>query len=103
MDQCNNFQVEIGTELHEKLLCLKERLQLKLDHYRFEEQCFDINKVLVEHGYFLRVFETKKKFIAIMKKKNSEKQEMKKNVSRCIVKKQDTKNISKKVRKFLGL
>ena len=69
MDQCNNFQVEIGTELHEKLLCLKERLQLKLDHYRFEEQCFDINKVLVEHGYFLRVFETKKKFIAIMKKK----------------------------------
>ena len=69
MDQCNNFQVEIGTELHEKLLCLKERLQLKLDHYRFEEQCFDIIKVLVEHGYFLRVFETKKKFIAIMKKK----------------------------------
>ena len=41
IDQCNNFQDEIGTKLHEKLLGLKERLQLKLDYDRFEEQCFE--------------------------------------------------------------
>ena len=73
--------------MYEKLLGLKERLQLKLDHHRFEEQCFDINKALREHRYFFRVFEAKKKFITAIKK-GSEKQEMKKkNVSSCIVEK----------------
>ena len=37
VNQCNNFQDEIGAELYEKLLGLKKRLQLKLDHHRFEE------------------------------------------------------------------
>ena len=41
IDQCNNFQDEIGTELYEKLLGLMEKLQLKLDYDRFEEQCFE--------------------------------------------------------------
>ena len=68
VDQCNHFQDEVGTELYGKLLGLKESLQLKLDHHRFEEQYFDINKALIEHGYFLRVFEAKKKFITVMKK-----------------------------------
>ena len=75
LDQCNDFQDEIGTELYEKLLGLNERLLLELDHLWFEEQCFEINKTLIEHGYFLRVFEAKKKFITVMKK-DSEKQEM---------------------------
>ena len=48
-----------------------------MDHHRFDEQCFDINKVLTEHGHFLRVFEAKKKFITVMKK-DSERQEIKK-------------------------
>ena len=65
--------------MYEKLLGLKERLQLKLDHHRFEEQCFDINKALREHRYFFRVFEAKKKFITAIKK-GSEKQEMKKKM-----------------------
>ena len=73
VDQCNNFQDEIGTELY------KKRLQLKLGHHRFEEQCFDINKTLIEHGYFLRVFEAKKKLITVMKKE-CDKQEMKKKL-----------------------
>ena len=80
VDKCDNFQDEIG-----KLLGLNEILQLILDHRRFEEQCFDINKALIEHGYFLRV-EGKKKFIALIKK-DSKKQETKKNGSSCIVKK----------------
>ena len=77
VDQRNNFQDEIGTELYKKLLGLKKRFQLKLDHHRFEEQCFGINKALIEHGYFLRVFEAKKKLTTVMKKE-CDKQEMKK-------------------------
>ena len=79
VDQCNNFQDEIGTELYKKLLGLKKRFQLKLDHHRFEEQCFGINKALIEHGYFLRVFEAKKKLTTVMKKE-CDKQEMKKKM-----------------------
>ena len=48
---CNTFQDEMGTELYEKLLGLKEKFQLNLDHHRFEEQCFEINKTLIEDGY----------------------------------------------------
>ena len=68
------------------MLGLKERLQVKLDHHRFEEQCFDINEILLENGYFLRVFEAKNKFVNV-KKKDSEKQGMKKYVSSCILEK----------------
>ena len=60
IDQCNNFQDEIGTELYEKLLGLKERLQLKFDHHWTT--------------------------IGLVKK-DSEKEEMKKNVSSCIMEK----------------
>ena len=68
VDQCDNFNDEIEAELYEKLLGLKGKIQLKLDHHRFEEQGFEINKSLIKHGYFLRVFELKKKFRTVMKK-----------------------------------
>ena len=68
VDQYNNFQDEIGTELYKKLLGLKESYRLKLDDHRFEKQCFDINKALIEHQYFLKVSEVKKKLITVMKK-----------------------------------
>ena len=77
VDQCDNFREEIGTELYEKLLGLRGKLQLKLDHRRFEGQCFEENKALIEYGYFLRLFELKKKFRTYMKK-DSKKQKLKK-------------------------
>ena len=67
--QCNNFHDETGTELYEKLL----KFKLKLNYQRFEEQCLDINKALIEQGYVLMVFEAKNKFITLFKK-DSEKQ-----------------------------
>ena len=51
-----------------------------MDHNRFEEQCFDINKALIEHGYFLKVFNCNEK--RQRKGGNEEK-----NVSSCIVEK----------------
>ena len=37
VDQYNTFQDEMGIELYEKLLGLKERFQLKLDLHGFED------------------------------------------------------------------
>ena len=57
------------TELCENLLDLKEKLQPKFDRYRFEGQCFEVNKeLLIKYGCFLRVFKLKKKFRTVMKK-----------------------------------
>ena len=66
---------------------MKKRLLLKLDYHRFEGQSFELNKVLAKYGYFLRVFELKKKFRTISKKKDSEKQEMRKKISTCVMEK----------------
>ena len=68
------------------MLGLKERLQLKLDYRRFDRQCFELNKMLAKYRYFLRVFELKKKFRTICKK-DSEKQEMRKKISSCVMEK----------------
>ena len=84
VDQCDNFKDKKGVELYEK--ASKEKLQLKYNHHRFEGQCFQINKTVTEYGYLLRIFELKKKFRTVMKK-DSKKQEMKKNVSSCIIEK----------------
>ena len=46
-DRCDEFQSEIEPKLYEKLLNLEEKLQSKLDHRRFEEQCFELNKTLI--------------------------------------------------------
>ena len=66
------------------MLGLKESLQLILDHRRFEEQCFDINKALIEHKYLIAC-EDKKKFITVMKKDREKRERKKKNDSSWIV------------------
>ena len=57
-----------------------------MEHPRFEGECFEVYKAIIEHGYFLRVFELKKKF-RTSKKKDSKKAETKKNISSCIMEK----------------
>ena len=69
VDKCDNFGEEIATELYEQLLGLRGELQLKLDHQRLERQSFEVNKALIEYGYFLRVIELKKKNRTVMKKR----------------------------------
>ena len=83
VDQCNSFQDEIVIELYEKLLGLKERFQLKLDLHRFEEQCFEINNTLIEQGYFLKVFEAKRKHNFNEKRQRKTVNEAR-NISSCI-------------------
>ena len=42
-NRCDKFQSEIEPKLYEKVLNMKEKLQLKLNYRRFEEQCFELN------------------------------------------------------------
>ena len=51
------------SDVHSQLCDEKDFLQLDLDYQKFQKQCFRINKILSKHGYFLRVFEKKKKIL----------------------------------------
>ena len=44
----------------EQLSC--ENLNFSLDLQEFERVCYQINEILIEHNFFLRVFEQKNKY-----------------------------------------
>ena len=68
-------------------------MRLDLDILNFENQCFQINRILNKNNFFLRVFELKEKFRALIK------QDPKKNVIRdlssCIFEKFNDFNIAR--------
>ena len=61
----------------------------KLDHslFGFFERCQKINEVLAEHGYFLRFYERRNKFRYQIKKKLTDKNGTRKELSACVVQK----------------
>ena len=40
----------------------QEKFNIILDYQKFNNQCHEVNMLLAKHGYFLKVFEFKKKF-----------------------------------------
>ena len=81
----------------------REKFDLDLDNQKFNQQCLDINQILVKEGYFLRVYELKNKFREV-RLKNSKEQKIVRQLSSCIQEKFDGFNIvcveySKKLRK----
>ena len=40
----------------------QEKFNITLDYQKFNNQYYEVNMILVQHGYFLRVFELKNKF-----------------------------------------
>ena len=61
-------QNEIINQIMERLSC--ENLNFSLDLQEFEHVCYQINEILIEHNYFLRVFEQKNKYRNMFLKKN---------------------------------
>ena len=53
---------KIGASLYQELEQKKQIRVLNLDRADFDNMCFDINEILVEHNLFLRVYERKDKF-----------------------------------------
>ena len=47
---------KIAKDIFQKLGAKKQICVMDLDRANFDDMCFDINEILIEHNYFLRVF-----------------------------------------------
>ena len=63
----NELKEDEGAEISDEIYPLKEIMRLDLDILNFENQCFQINRILNKNNFFLRVFELKEKFRALIK------------------------------------
>ena len=63
----NELKEDVGAEISDEIYLLKEIMRLDLDILNFENQCFQINRILNKNNFFLRVFELKEKFRALIK------------------------------------
>ena len=77
-NETENFEYEvlknkIGADLYQKLEQKKQMCVLNLDRADFDNMCFDINEILVEHNLFLRVYERKDKFRYLFRRTNEKK------------------------------
>ena len=63
----NELKKDVGAEISDEIYPLKEIVRLDLDILNFENQCFQINLILNKNNFFLRVFELKEKFRALIK------------------------------------
>ena len=73
-----------GSELFQKLNAKKQICVLDLDRANFDNMCFDINEILVEHVFVLRVCERKDKFRYLFHKKE-EKTDTIKTLPTCLM------------------
>ena len=81
----------------------RDKFELELDKEKFNQKCLDINEILSKEGYFLRVYELKKKFRELTLK-SSKQQNIIRQLSSCVHEKFDGFHIvcveySKKARK----
>ena len=71
-------------KIFEKLSC--ENIKFSLDLQKFNNICYEINEVLIEFVFFLRVFEQKNKYRQLLIKK-TEKQNQNKQLASCLIQK----------------
>ena len=77
-------QNEVINQIIERLSC--ENFNFSLDLQEFERICYQINEILSEYNFFLRVFEQKNKYRNILLKK-PEKQTQIKQLASCLIQK----------------
>ena len=85
-DFCENddeIKTDIGIELFDELNQIKENLRLDLDIMNFENQCFQINRILNKNKMFLKVYELKEKFHALIQQ-CPDKKNVIRDISSCI-------------------
>ena len=83
---------DVKTEIFDEVNLLRDRLRLDLELMNFENQCFQINRILMKNNFFLRVFELKDKFRYLIKQ-DSKKQNVIRDLSSCIIEKFNGFNI----------
>ena len=79
----NNLQLSINNNFLFDKLYKNEKLELVLDYQKFNANCHEINSLLAKNGYFLRIFELRKKF-RYLSLKNPKKQTIVRQLSSCI-------------------
>ena len=96
-DLCSDedeLRSDVTPEIFDEISSLKDKLKLDLDILNFENQCFQINRILVRSHLFLRVYEIKNKFRCLIKE-GSEKKKVMKDLSSCITERFNGFNIVK--------
>ena len=94
VEECEDDEIkeDIGSELFHEIYLLKNMMKLDLDILNFENQCFKINQILHKNKFFLRLFELKEKFRCLIKQ-DSEKKNILRDLSSCIIEKFNGFNI----------
>ena len=78
----------LGKDFHEKLLEVKEDIQLDKTLFGFFDRCFLMNKVLAKHNFLLKFYERRDKFRFLIKKKiEDRKNKVTRDLSSSIIKK----------------
>ena len=85
----NDFKEEIKNVFNK---IDREKFQFELNNQKFNQQCLDLNQILSEYGYFLRVYELKNKFREL-RLTDSSQQKIIRQLSGCIQDKFDGFNI----------
>ena len=96
-DPCTDdseLRSDVTTEIFNEISSLKDRLKLDLDILNFENQCFQINRILMKNHLFLRVYEIKDKFRYLIKE-DSQKKNVMRNLSSCMTERFNGFNIVK--------
>ena len=79
----SELRSDVTPEIFDEINSLRDKLKLDLDILNFENQCFQINRILIKSHLFLRVYEIKDKFFYLIKE-DSQKKMVIRDISSCI-------------------
>ena len=84
-DQCDEIEIEkeTGSDLYFKIAEKKDNCILDLNKTNFDEMCYEINEILIEETFFLRVYEIKDKFRYLFHEDHNKKNVLR-SLSSCI-------------------
>ena len=82
-DDCSDELLQENPLLKKLFEDLNGKFDFSLDIQKFELVCYEINEILIKHGFFLRVFEQKNKYRNICIK-NPKKQNQMKELASCL-------------------
>ena len=77
----------LGKDFFIKLKEIESNVMLDHTIFGYFDRCHLINSVLSEHGFFLRFYERRNKFRYQLRQKLKSKNEMKRELSACIIQK----------------
>ena len=90
----------IGKKRFDSLKKIKDSLRLSLCLTTFEQQCYEVNDLIIEKTLFLRVHETRNKFCYLIHKPPAGKNQVVRNLSSCVIQKYNDYQVVKIEKKY---